>query len=310
MEAQGWYGHKEEALMTDHKAIEVPAGALSYVDRGHGRPVVFVHGNPSSAEEFVPAMAALGEGVRCVAPDHIGFGHSSKPPGWDYLPASHASNLAVLLDQLDLHDATVVVGDWGGPIGLSWVLDHPGRVARVVITNTWLWPVDRSLYYQAFSKMMGGPLGRWATRNHNAFARLIVRGAWGRATPLTRELHASFTSVHSTPDERNGMWVFPRRSPAPRPGWPDYGRDGASCTTSTCRSCGVYATSRSGLTSWTAGRPSSPRPTSTGWPMWATSPRSRRPIVWSRPSAGRSRARAHSMRKMSSGPMKAIAHAV
>ena len=196
--------------MTERKTIEVPAGELSYIDRGHGRPVVFVHGNPSSAEEFVPVMAMLGDGVRCVAPDHVGFGRSSKPPDWDYLPTSHAANLALLLDPLDLHDATVVVGDWGGPIGLSWVLNHPERVGRVVITNTWLWPVDRSLYYQAFSKLMGGPLGRWATRNHNAFARLVVRQAWGRATPLTPELHASFTSVHAEPDERNGMWVFPR----------------------------------------------------------------------------------------------------
>lgn len=189
----------------------VPAGRMAFIDTGGpaDQTVVFVHGNPSSSAEFTAIIAALGEGYRCIAADLIGFGDSDKPTDWDYMPSSHAKNLALLLDSLDLREVTMVVGDWGGPIGLSWVLDHPDRVANVVITNTWMWPVDRSLYFQGFSKAMGGPVGRFMIRHHNVFAVWVVKAAWGTRAPLTPALHDQFTQVHPIQAERKGMWVFP-----------------------------------------------------------------------------------------------------
>lgn len=184
---------------------------MTYVDAGvaHNGTIVFVHGNPASSSEFLPAIEELETSYRCIAADHIGFGDSDKPIDWDYLPESHAENLAALLDHLDLSRITMVVGDWGGPIGMSWALDNPERVERLIITNTWLWPVNRSLYYQGFSKAMGGPFGRYMIRNHNLFAERVVKSAWGKATPLTPTLHQSFTNVHTNKLERKGMWVFP-----------------------------------------------------------------------------------------------------
>lgn len=193
------------------RSFSVAAGEMSYVDSGIGPPVVFVHGNPSSSEEFAPAIQALNGSHRCIAMDHIGFGQSDKPPSWDYLPASHAENLAHLLDSLDLRGVTMVVGDWGGPIGLSWALSNPDRVDAVVITNSWLWPVDRSLYYRGFSWMMGGPIGRTLTTRYNFFARAVTKKAWGTVSPLTTELLAQFTEVHQKQHERKGMWVFPQQ---------------------------------------------------------------------------------------------------
>lgn len=191
--------------------VEVPAGRMAYIDTGGPaeRTAVFVHGNPSSSAEFTAVIDALGSRYRCIAADLIGFGDSDKPIDWDYLPTSHARNLALLLDSLDLHQVTMVVGDWGGPIGLSWVLDHPDRVANVVITNTWMWPVNRSLYFQGFSKAMGGPAGRFLIRHHNVFAVWVVKGAWGTRKRLTPALHDQFTQVHPAQAERKGMWVFP-----------------------------------------------------------------------------------------------------
>lgn len=192
------------------RTFEVAAGTMRYVDTGSGDPVVFVHGNPSSSTEFAPAILELSASFRCIAPDHIGFGQSDKPPDWDYLPSGHAANLAALLHHLELDRVTMVVGDWGGPIGLAWALDNPHLMSGLVITNTWLWSVRRSLYYQGFSKFMGGSIGRTLTRRYNFFARQVTRRAWGTQTPLTPELYEEFTGVHTSPSERNGMWVFPR----------------------------------------------------------------------------------------------------
>ncbi len=197
------------------KEFDVTAGTMTYIDTGSApsngldETVVFVHGNPASSAEFMPAIDQLKDRYRCVAVDHIGFGDSDKPTNWDYLPKSHASNLAALLDELKLKNVTLVVGDWGGPIGMSWALDNPGNINHLVITNTWLWPVNRSLYYQGFSKAMGGAFGRYMIRNHNLFAERVVKSAWGKATPLTPELHKLFTDVHPIKDQRKGMWVFP-----------------------------------------------------------------------------------------------------
>ncbi|MEZ5226656.1 MAG: alpha/beta fold hydrolase [Acidimicrobiales bacterium] len=193
-----------------HKTFDLPAGQMHHLDIGTGSPVVFVHGNPSSSAEFVPAIAELSSSHRCIAVDHLGFGHSDKPTDWDYLPAHHADNLAALLDALDLRDVTMVVGDWGGPIGLSWVLDHPERVTGLVITNTWLWSVRRSAYYRGFSWFMGGPIGRALTTRFNFFAAQVPKRAWGTRTPWSATIAAEFTGVHTRPNERRGMWVFPR----------------------------------------------------------------------------------------------------
>jgi haloalkane dehalogenase len=76
-------------------------------------------------------------GYRCVAPDHAGFGRSDKPtdPTWQALER-HVELTASLLEDLDLRDVTLVVHDWGGPIGLTLALAYPDRIARIVILDT------------------------------------------------------------------------------------------------------------------------------------------------------------------------------
>ena len=77
-----------------------------------------------------------------VALDHIGFGLSSRSARReDHRPQSHARCLAALLDHLDLRDITLFMNDWGGPIGLDFGRRRPERVKRLVIANTWCWPV-------------------------------------------------------------------------------------------------------------------------------------------------------------------------
>jgi haloalkane dehalogenase len=78
-------------------------------------------------------------GYRVILPDLVGFGRSDKPAdlGW-YSYDRHVEYAATLFEDLDLHDATIVVHDWGGPVGLRIAIEQPERVSRLVITDTGL----------------------------------------------------------------------------------------------------------------------------------------------------------------------------
>ena len=113
---------------------------LAHLDVGEGPPVVFFHGEPTWSflwrKVIVPVRDA---GFRCIAPDLPGFGRSDKPVELDwYSYDRHVASVAPLLEQLDLRDATLVVHDWGGPIGLRLAVEHPERITRIVVLDTGL----------------------------------------------------------------------------------------------------------------------------------------------------------------------------
>lgn len=113
---------------------------MAYLDEGEGPPVVFVHGEPTWSFLWRKVLVPVREaGYRCIAPDLPGFGRSDKPTdiAW-YSYDRHTAALATLLQTLDIRDATIVVHDWGGPIGLRAAVEAPERVARMVILDTGL----------------------------------------------------------------------------------------------------------------------------------------------------------------------------
>ncbi|MEZ5078626.1 MAG: haloalkane dehalogenase [Solirubrobacterales bacterium] len=122
----------------DSRYREVDGLRLAHLDEGEGRPVVFFHGEPTWSylwRKMIPPVRDAG--FRCIAPDYAGFGRSDKPTdvGW-YTYDRHVALMASLLEDLDLHEATVVVHDWGGPIGLRLAIEHPERISRLVIMET------------------------------------------------------------------------------------------------------------------------------------------------------------------------------
>lgn len=121
---------------------EVDGLRLAHLDEGSGPPVVFLHGEPAWSyiwRKVIPPL--VGAGYRCIAPDHAGCGRSDKPSdfGW-YSLERHIELAGSLLDELDLRDVTLVVHDWGGPIGLSLAVARPERIARAVVLDTALDP--------------------------------------------------------------------------------------------------------------------------------------------------------------------------
>ena len=120
---------------------------LAHVDEGDGRPVVMFHGEPTWGYLWRHLLPPLRDaGHRVVLPDLPGFGRSDKPMdrGW-YSYDRHVATAATLLEDLDLRDATFVVHDWGGPIGLRLAVEHPDRVARLVIMDTGLFTGEQPM---------------------------------------------------------------------------------------------------------------------------------------------------------------------
>jgi haloalkane dehalogenase len=113
---------------------------LAHIDEGDGPPVIFVHGEPTWSFLWRTVIGPVRDaGFRCLAPDLVGFGRSDKPTDIAfYTYDRHVACAASLLEDLDVHGATVVVHDWGGPIGLRLAVEHPQRIDRLVILDTGL----------------------------------------------------------------------------------------------------------------------------------------------------------------------------
>jgi haloalkane dehalogenase len=107
-----------------------------YVDEGEGRPVVFLHGQPTWGYIYRRFIRPISATHRVIVPDHMGFGKSETPPDRDYTLSTHVANLTALIDALDLRDITFVMQDWGGPIGCGYTVRHPERVHSLVMMNT------------------------------------------------------------------------------------------------------------------------------------------------------------------------------
>ena len=145
----------------DHRPrfIEWEGLRLACVDAGDpSEPaVVLFHGEPTWSylwRKVIPPLRAAG--LRCIAPDLPGFGRSDKPTdlGW-YSYDRHTAAMAALLDGIGVRDATFVVHDWGGPIGLRVAVEAPERCARMALMDTGLFTgrqrmADAWLTFRAF----------------------------------------------------------------------------------------------------------------------------------------------------------------
>lgn len=113
---------------------------LAHIEVGEGAPVVLMHGEPTWSflwRKVIPPLVERGH--RCIAPDLPGFGRSDKPTDMDwYSYDRHFESVSELFERLDLQAATLVVHDWGGPVGLRVAVEHPERVARMVVLDTGL----------------------------------------------------------------------------------------------------------------------------------------------------------------------------
>jgi haloalkane dehalogenase len=182
--------------------MALTAGRMHYVDEGHGDPILFVHGTPTWSFEYRHLIRALSAGHRCVAPDHLGFGLSERPAGVPYTPEAHSARLQEFVDRLGFDRFTLVVHDFGGPIGLPLALADHSRVTRLVLLNTWMWPFDDFPGMVKRGRIAGGAFGRWMYRHLNFSLRVLMPSVYGDRRTLTPEIHRQYLAVFRDKEAR------------------------------------------------------------------------------------------------------------
>jgi haloalkane dehalogenase len=181
--------------------VEVEGLRLHHLDEGSGPTVLCFHGEPDWSYLYRHmADALLTSGHRVVCPDLVGFGKSDKPTdqSW-YTYERHVEVITGHLDQIDLQDVTVVVQDWGGPIGLRWAVEHADQVGRLVIMNTGLFTGRVSKGFMAWRA--------FAERTPDLPVGVIIQGA--TTTDLDPDVVAAYEAPFPTAESKAGAQQFP-----------------------------------------------------------------------------------------------------
>ena len=192
---------------------------MAYVDAGSGSPVLFVHGNPTWSWMYRGAMAALAGSHRCVAVDHVGMGRSDKPADYPYRLDRHAENLLALVRRLDLSGVTLVVHDWGGPIGLLAAVREPGRFSKLVISNTAAFRSERMPWQIGLAR---SPVGGLLVRGPNLFVRGLMRQGVVDPKKITPEARRGYLWPYGSWADRIALHRFVQDVPTTpdHPSWP------------------------------------------------------------------------------------------
>ena len=178
---------------------------IHFVDHGprNGPVMLLLHGEPSWSylyRKMIPLLAAAG--MRCIAPDLIGFGRSDKPAEQsDYSYAKHLSWLRSLLDQLELGDIHLFGQDWGGLLGLRLLADQPQRFASVCAANTFL-PTGKGAMPEAWLRWL-----EFSQRVAEFPVGTIIRK--GCVRPVPDEVRAAYDAPFPDESYKAGARVFP-----------------------------------------------------------------------------------------------------
>ncbi|MEA2684513.1 MAG: haloalkane dehalogenase [Chloroflexota bacterium] len=179
---------------------------MHYLEEGdpRGEPVLLLHGEPTWSflyRKMIPPLAEAG--YRVIAPDYFGFGRSDKPQdmGW-YTYDAHVESVKRLVDELDLSDITVVVQDWGGPIGLRVATEMDELYSRLVILNTGILSgqTNMSAAWWAFHDFVDKV-------KPDVPVAMLVKGACKTEPP--DDVMAGYEAPFPVPESKWGVAAFP-----------------------------------------------------------------------------------------------------
>ncbi|MEA3176554.1 MAG: haloalkane dehalogenase [Gammaproteobacteria bacterium] len=164
--------------------IDLPSGArIHYVDVGSGETLLFLHGNPSWSFQWRELIGGLRGSFRCITLDYPGFGLSTAPRSFGYTPREESLVVGEFVEQLELQNVTLVMQDWGGPIGMGLAIRRPELIRRVVLGSTWAWRTSASEPRGQWSVIAGGHIGEFLQINFNGVVAAALNSGIVRQLP-------------------------------------------------------------------------------------------------------------------------------
>lgn len=197
------------------RRVRVLDAEMSYVDVGEGRPIVFLHGNPTSSylwRNVIPHLEGLG---RCLAPDLVGMGHSSGSPSSRRTFLDHSEYLDAWFDALGLvRDVILVVHDWGSALGFHRAARHPEQVVGIAYMEAIVAPLrwddydaDRAAVFQALRSARGEEM----VLEQNLFVETVL--PHGVIRKLGDEEMEAYRAPFRDRERRWQTLVWPRQLP-------------------------------------------------------------------------------------------------
>jgi acyl-CoA synthetase (AMP-forming)/AMP-acid ligase II/pimeloyl-ACP methyl ester carboxylesterase len=182
---------------------------MHYVDEGSGPVVVCLHGNPTWGFQFRNLVARLRPNFRVIVPDHVGCGLSDQPTGVFFRASDRIGHLEEFLDQLGVGRFSLVMHDWGGPLGTGLAVRRPADIERLVYFNTTLAEMDQlpGMIRRAASPM----IGRLLTQHTMQFVKLLT--SLGVVQALPEEVRRGYHRPYRTRGSRQAIWGFVRDIP-------------------------------------------------------------------------------------------------
>jgi haloalkane dehalogenase len=175
-----------------NKFIQLSAGEMHYIDEGKGDIILFIHGTPTWSFLYREYVKELSKTNRCIAIDHIGFGLSENPIDFDGTPQSHSNNLTEFIQKLNLTNITIVVHDFGGPIGLSSAIKNHTRIKQIILFNTWLWETKTNPEAQKVDKILQSRMGKFLYLSMNFSPKYLLKKGIHDKKNLTKNVHKQY----------------------------------------------------------------------------------------------------------------------
>ncbi len=206
-QAFSWLDRVEYPFQSNYHRIN--SHQLHYIDEGSGDLLLFVHGTPSWSFDFRNVIVRLRDSFRCIAIDHIGFGLSDKPEVFDYSTINHSKTLEKFVLEKDLQNITLVVHDFGGPIGLHFAMQHPDRIKKMVVLNSWMWSSIGDPAFIKLSKVLKSPLLPFLYLYLNFSPRFILPRSFGDHKP-SKKILKHYSKPFADSSQRYGALAFAR----------------------------------------------------------------------------------------------------
>lgn len=187
----GWIDRTEYPF--EHHYLQLHSGLhYHYVDQGTGDVLLFVHGTPTWSFLYRHFIKVLSGSYRTIAIDHIGFGLSDKPAALKGRPRDHAKNLSEFIEKKNLRNITLVVHDFGGPIGLGAALHHPERIKQIVLFNSWLWETNSNKDAVKIDGIINSFIGRFLYLRMNFSPRVLLKKGFADPGRLSKKTHRHY----------------------------------------------------------------------------------------------------------------------